>query len=283
MRNWKPTQTVVILFMLLGALTLWEKFLAKIEPIRLSPMMLGSNAFRDIEDLQERLHGLRKDAGATNTLDLYNRDALENAISEYIQRAGVERFEAMLEVYNRSLRALVLFGGSASARLADSPDAADRRLSGIFAPGLMEKISRHVGSDIPLDPWGNPYQLFLGPWPDKLGPIVFRCYSRAYRPKTFLNSNLIPVNSAASDCLTVTLAKEEHGIPAPKSMDIYIWSYGLNGVSDQALFDPSLHYNPPFRQYYRKDAPDRYLGGGDDINNWDASGSSNEFYTGKTP
>lgn len=50
------------------------------------------------------------------------------------------------------------------------------------------------------------------------------------------------------------------------------------GVSDQPRYDPTHAYAPPARQHYREDAPDEYLGGGDDINNWDRDQTFMRFY-----
>lgn len=61
-------------------------------------------------------------------------------------------------------------------------------------------------------------------------------------------------------------------------MGIYIWSLGANGVSDQPRYDPTHVYAPPARQHYRSDAPDEYLGGGDDVNNWDRNQTFMSFY-----
>ncbi len=61
-------------------------------------------------------------------------------------------------------------------------------------------------------------------------------------------------------------------------MDVYIWSLGKNKVSDQPRYDPTHMYAPPARSHYREGAPDEYLGGGDDINNWDRDYTFMWFY-----
>jgi hypothetical protein len=84
-----------------------------------------------------------------------------------------------------------------------------------------------------------------------------------------------------ADALTVTVAGESsstRSYPATPYHEANIWSLGANGVSDQPRYDPTHQYAPPARQYYRSDAPDEYLGGGDDINNWDKNQTFMRFY-----
>jgi hypothetical protein len=138
-------------------------------------------------------------------------------------------------------------------------------MDGIFDPEALSRLGS-TSVELDEDPWGHPYQFFLGPWPKEWGPIVFRVYGE-------------PAEEHVSDSLTVTMSHGSRaGFPAASTLPIYIWSLGANGVSDQPQFDPTGAYGGAPRAHYRADAADRELGGGDDINSWDSKTSWKPLY-----
>lgn len=81
-------------------------------------------------------------------------------------------------------------------------------------------------------------------WPETWGPIVFRVRAEA-------------VNSLERDALTTNLNNVEVvGLPAPRDLDVYIWSFGANRESGQAVYRPSHDYPPPAKQHYRRSDED---------------------------
>ena len=79
------------------------------------------------------------------------------------------------------------------------------------------------------------------------------------------------------------------GIPARNQMETFIWSYGANLRSGQAIFKtPPANYNPnvdpsqyaamPGSPNYDADQEPELKGGGDDINNWDKDQTFMRFY-----
>lgn len=271
------SRILIELLVLSVLLLVWRVFIYKRTPPP-HPAMAYSHAFLNMEEFQRSLQFYLEKAGAPDFHGLYDDQALAKIISQFEMDPGIDPFQARVEVYSRSLRALLRYGGEAPIRLTQSSDEDDMKVSGVFNTVAMERLLPYRGSDIKVDPWGNPYQFFVGPWPADLGPILFRCYDRELRASVLRPSHRPPRYTAPPDQLTIEVDGNERGIPAPDDLELYIWSYGANGVSDQPYYDPSHVYAPPARQYYRKHASDEYLGGGDDINNWDEGYTSQVIY-----
>ncbi len=125
--------------------------------------------------------------------------------------------------------------------------------------------------DIGLDPWNQQYNFWLGPYGTM--PV----FHRSYRSTEAADGRIIgyiydgaaqnaanaevPGNPAADDDVISTLGGEfrGYGFPAPRDKRTYIYSRGPNQLYD-AFITAALLYN--------NDAD--FLGGGDDINNWDS-------------
>ncbi len=235
----------------------------------------GFPVISEIQNIELALTKLRSDAGRSSLRDLFERDAFEKVCAWYELQYGADAFEARTVVYTRAVRALLISG-----RGAKLPDARDDDIMintrKALSADLVHSLGTSYYSDLGNDPWGNPYQIFDGPWPKEMGLRLLRTYRLPVTPP-HLPGDSAPTNP---DALTVTIAGEHpgiRGVPAEYT-DIYIWSLGANGVSDQPRYDPTHVYAPPARQYYRSDAPDEYLGGGDDINNWDRNQTFMSFY-----
>ena len=112
-----------------------------------------------------------------------------------------------------------------------------------------------------------------------MGPIVFRTFD--VQPMTTegmaeeRGDNLLVLNSFDMDDENVRVM---HGWPAEKLSSVYIWSFGENGRSGQAIYDPTHVYALPAGQHYDQDQEPEYQGGGDDINNWDGNQTYMRWY-----
>jgi hypothetical protein len=290
----------VVLFLVVGfGFTAWRDSLT-------SSWRKMAETRNDFFRITEALHILCNDAQIHYVREFYNPDGFREASELYAASAAVDHIEASIEIYSRSLPAILKFGGDAIVQLQESENKLDRQFAGVLEAEVVGRLGNgnwdylQSGEDaysdrLFVDYWGAPCRFFVGPWPEEYGPVVFRCYARKYpSANVFATSPKPKDNSAPADELTVVLKGQERGVPAdglrekePEDWtssesyirDVYIWSYGANGVSDQPRYDPSQTYDPPSRQYYRKDASDAYLGGGDDINNWDSLLSFGVFYS----
>ena len=236
----------------------------------------GFPVMSEIQNIELAMTKVLSDAGLSNLQDLFDRDAFEKVCAWYELQYGADAFEARTVVCTRAVYALLISG-----RGAKLPDAHDDDIMTNTRKALSADLVRSLGTsyfpDIGNDSWGNPYQIFAGPWPKAMGPVLLRTY-RLPVSSSHLQGGSAPANT---DALTVTIAGEYpgmRGVPVGNVTDVYIWSLGANGVSDQPRYDPTRQYAPPARQHYRSDAPDEYLGGGDDINNWDRNQTFMSFY-----
>lgn len=144
-------------------------------------------------------------------------------------------------------------------------------------------VRRRLGDtymDLGKDPWGQLYNFYPGPWravdvnsgdPFEAGIIPFRIYlpntgvpggPKPETPTAYTADVYDPDNP--TDTFTV-------GFPASKSLTMYVWSNGMNLVSNQAD-------NPTYEQIRLDSSVVEevgldYAGGGDDINNWDNDAS----------
>ncbi len=219
----------------------------------------SADALNECTAIDVALGKLLDDAGQGSLGGLFDPAAFKEASTWYAARHGVDAFEASVAVYTRAAYALLREGGGALAMRPPRNDA------------LRPEVVQNLGTEymaLRNDPWGNPYQFFAAPWPEGWGPVVFRDWRDI-------------VDTAQPDALTVTLTGDYPGtlgFPAAAPAHTYIWTFGGNGISDQPRYDRTHEYAPPAWQHYREDAPDHYLGGGDDINNWDTDHSCIMFY-----
>ncbi|MBX3178219.1 MAG: hypothetical protein KF886_12715 [Candidatus Hydrogenedentes bacterium] len=234
------------------------------------------NTMRSIESA---LVKICMDAGVDSISELIEVEEFHRLAPEYAKHAGVNVVQAYIDQYTTVISALLKHGNRAPEVLAIATRQSERALAGTFDPELVQVLAPSYSLLI-HDSWGGPFHFFVGPWPGEWGPIVFRCYGRERRTAYYGPSQSRETrNSMAADPLTVSIDGAEQGIPAEPSLEVYIWSNGANGVSDQPLYDPSHLYLPPVSSHYRNGASDEYMGGGDDINNWDQLETYMHFYS----
>lgn len=145
-------------------------------------------------------------------------------------------------------------------------------------PEVRQKLGTSY-MDIGNDPWGNPYNFWMGPL---RGPVPFRCYRIRDNARDVDDPNFSVIDDAyIYDAAQESLEREDlpgqpaqddgafqdafeyraFGFPASRDLPVYIWSSGPNMQNDGHLL---------MQQGLRVDetAPS-FLGGGDDPNNWD--------------
>lgn len=250
-----------------------ENWMSGVVPGKLAQTV---NSMRSIEST---LVKICMDAGVGSISELIEVEEFHRIALEYARHAEVDIVQSYIELYTTAIGALLNHGNRAPEALAMSTRQSERALAGAFDPELVRALAPSYSLLI-QDYWGGPFYFFVGPWPGDWGPIVFRCYGRERRTAYYGPSQPRETrNSMAADPLTVSIDGSEQGIPAEPSLDVYIWSNGANGVSDQPIYDPSHLYLPPVSSHYRNGASDEYLGGGDDINNWDELETYMHFYS----
>lgn len=145
--------------------------------------------------------------------------------------------------------------------------------------------------DIGLDPWGQIYRAWPGPWrfstagapAGKRWPIPFRIFSidmsntdRASRftvkPDGYEFSPQEVMLYAVDDAMTWP---SEVNRPAQANKPAFLWSYGGNSRSSQMLYQ-AAYGGDPNDWFYSESEED--IAGGDDVNNWDNGNSWQRFY-----
>lgn len=135
--------------------------------------------------------------------------------------------------------------------------------------GINEEIRKKLGTaymtDLAKDPWGNLYHFFPGPWrSSEPNPFRVRIADTSI-PGGFDEGDATVSNYLDSEGETVPFL----GFVAPRDKPMYIYSFGMNLVSNQS-FDTGYAG--------AEDLGDDFVGGGDDINNWDTDSSWAPFY-----
>ncbi len=152
---------------------------------------------------------------------------------------------------------------------------------------LNEEVRRKLGDsymELGKDPWGNLYHIVPGPfnYPDFIAPgsppaVQFRIYQTDTNPATAVPGSV--TNDTAwnpNGIRDVTDPDDPSGpvfsvgFPAPRKQVQYVWCDGKNRSTNQQ-----------FTSTYGADPAEvglDFIGGGDDINNWDGDQSWLTFY-----
>lgn len=219
----------------------------------------------EIKRIEPALLTLLGDAEVENLRDIFDEHAFESAVTRLGSEKDLDNFAAALELYTVSSHELLRKG-----RYARNP-------SNPYRDVLREEVIQRLGGRyydvLAQDPWGNPYQIYPGPWPEEMGPIPFRIHSWRSADGEPANDQLTSstVDSNYGDEITFAW-------PAPTDQTFYIWSKGANGLSGQAVYDPTHEYATPATAHYVGGQEPKLMGGGDDLNNWDQAQSYLQFY-----
>jgi hypothetical protein len=258
----------VEIFVVLAMLVAWAWYVK----FNIAPTFLRKGqpqrAVSEISNIELALTKILSDAGRSSLRELFDPKAFQVAHAAYMAKNSTNSLDASVALYTRATYALLRNGRDGLTISAGWRDSLLETVQLTLNAEVVRSLGTSYISELGNDPWENPYQIFPGPWPEEMGTVLFR---RALEgePSPYSTPE---AGHVLSDALTFTMASEpptKQGLPAFDHMDFYIWSLGENEVSDQPIYDPTQAYAPPVRQHYRKDAPDEYLGGGDDISNWD--------------
>ncbi len=137
-------------------------------------------------------------------------------------------------------------------------------------------VKRKLGSqymDLAADPWGQLYYFYPGPWRDPNDEFGGRVPFRIYFPDLSVPGG--PVTDA--DSVTGVVDPDDPdgepfdvGYPAARDLTVYVWSSGMNLLVNQVGY-PNYDGDPA-------EVGLDFIGGGDDINNWDNDQSWQGFY-----
>lgn len=254
----------------------------------------ATKALGDIKGMELALTKMVADADRSDLNHLFN----PNGVRAVLGIAGpltAEQFGAAQLLYTRTLYALLREGRAA---LTDSDPTLASQLSQLYgitfsgnygdilAQDVVKKLGTSYLEDIATDPWGNIYQIWPGPWKRGVSvaggadtnPIPFRIF--------ISQSDGLPGTKAGGrgDGWTVTAydpgqdVDETVGYAAPRDKLAFIWSFGANMVSSQAIYGSQPHAGGNAEVCYDINQGAEFAGGGDDVNNWDNGQSYMRFY-----
>ena len=250
-----------------------------------------------------------KDANASSLDCFFDPDNVADYLADGIVQGGANpiritgmlsagQFRRAQEMYTRTLSAMLMNGRNI---LNQSDNEMHISYADILCHDRVKQLAPFYLNDVEVDPWGNPYLLFPGPWPKNNDPLASAKEPngnlnifRIFMPSLYSGMPLLPgqrPSYAKPDALTInfapdtppeqvaevqdpdTLEYEVYGYSAPRDMKVFIYSLGKNMVSGQAIYSNSVY---SWKSY---DGEDRLTwGGGDDINNWDWDQSWMRFY-----
>lgn len=225
-------------------------------------------AMTEISNIELAITKMLSDAKTDHLRDFFDDAAFDEAVARLGRERALAPFEASVEIYTHSTYVLLRKG----------QHALDPAFTDDYTPVLIPSVVKRLVStyypELAFDPWGELYRIFPGPWPEDMGPVVFRNYS----PPTPGDKKIVADTLLMSGLDIETGEPLTFGVPAPSNQDVYIWSFGANLLSGQPIYDPSHVYAPPAQQHYEAGQEPELMGGGDDINNWDRHQTFMRFY-----
>ncbi len=277
----------------------------------------ANRAHAEIASMELAITSMVSTADRAYLRDLFDLREINRLLrlNNYVDSNGLvtqDGFEALQELFTRTTYALLRQGRATlndyDMDIRDSfptfgdGGGGDFLYSYILNNDVVQRLGSSYLPDISFDPWGeNLYQVFPGPWPlsfpagddfpelslaqrvpngdgtvQDLLPIPFRTYII-----TEAEQNNLPGQRRASsrpDGYTISVydpvvgTDVRVGYPATREKDIFIWSYGGNLINGQPFYRP-VDENNIYRQQ-----EEEYMGGGDDVNNWDNGRSWMRFY-----
>lgn len=257
----------------------------------------ATRAQAEVESIQTSLVKMAGDAGVDNVARLFDKTKLYTAIGT--TEAAVEafrtavprksilteaQFDLLRETYTNSFYALLREG-----RLV----LTDPAIVDVFDTDAVQKLGTNY-MNLEFDPWGKMYQIFPGPWErSDFGNCIFRTYLPEEKTKDLpgqrrtydegeglmLNDGK-PAGDSVDDPDTGEVLDPVIGLSAPRDVPAFIYSYGQNLISGQALYRqidlPDVL--PCDKACYESGQEPILMGGGDDVNNWDKGASWGRFY-----
>jgi len=209
------------------------------------------NAEATITNVEITLTGMLADAGTKDFSQFFT----EYPHVKPDDTVDMYEMERLIDLHTQAMYVLLRQG-----RNAELPDE--------FVPqeGLLQKLGTSYMPNLETDPWDNLYRFYIGPWPNGV-PIQFRSYELDGYVAGLKNPKKYETDEVVIEGLPYK-GDGGYGISAPRDKPIYIWSLGKNRQSDQGHFFTETDVS----------IPPEYLGGGDDINNWDDRKGWKLFY-----
>jgi len=269
-----------------------------------------TRAMADIRGIEAGLTEILADANRSQLEQIFNPDQvrLAAAQSPFVDPSiwpprTPDEFRVVQELYTTALYGLLRSGRQVIGQGGDStPSGVAFTYELVIRPEILAKLGLGYVPDLGTDPWGNLYNIYPGPWRARRGaervPVPFRVF---LPPETDL-----PGAGLKPDDLTITQGRNPYSVnqfaffdsqgrqygvdpevnpvslPAESNRIAFIWSNGANLTNSQALYDvDQLLADPPdLNLLYGINAGNdpEFVGGGDDINNWDPSNSFSRFY-----
>ena len=271
-RSYWHTVRSIILFAALG-FVLYSVFL----PGPPRPLWIArgkaTQAVSEINGIELGVTKMLSDAGSRNLRDFFDDSAFSDAVARLGRERAMAPFEASVEIYSHCTYALLRKGRHALDPVIfnDYPS--------VLKPALVKRLANSYYPELAFDPWGELYRIFPGPWPEDMGPVIFRIFLPTPPSRLSPGETASATDSLLMSGLDIDTGEPlTFGVPAPSNQDAYIWSFGANLVSGQPVYDPSHAYAPPAQQHYDASQELELCGGGDDINNWDRNQTFMRFY-----
>jgi len=264
----------------------------------------ATRALADISSMETALTEVLADAGRSSLEQLFEPGCSGIDCPVGVQPYGVANFM-------KNQKGLLNWPPVTQAEFAQATTLYSRALIGILRSGrnvlgsgqdeygfsyaniLKTDVVSKLGTsyiDIGLDPWGNLYNVYPGPWTARLNtvnqqnvpvslraPIPFRIYTKTDAEQSLPGASTIQTDSLVTIYDDPDSSPIDIGFPAQGNQIAFIWSNGANLLSSQVLYS-GLGYTPPASQYYDLNQGEDYQGGGDDVNNWDPANSWGRFY-----
>lgn len=242
-------------------------------PMRWIDHGTATRAITEINNIELGITKMLSDAGSTNLRDFFDDAAFGEAVARLGRERAMAPFEASVELYTSSLYALLRKG-----RAAIDPEINEH--AEVLRPELVKQLGTSYIPELEFDPWGQLYRIVPGPWPEDMGPVIFRTLlpPAPDYPTRPGEKKIVPDALLMSGIDFETGEPLTFGVPARSNLEAYIWSFGTNLISGQPIYDPSHAYAPPVQQHYEAGQEPELCGGGDDINNWDRDQTFMRFY-----
>lgn len=218
-----------------------------------------ARALTDIRGADTALTAALTDAGKssfTHFLSCEGRQYL-GLLGQFMIQDPIEGYKVAQGFYNTLFYEILRRGRDAEVIVQAWPSCDTGILLqqiNVIDPEVKSKLAPSY-LDVQADPWGAPYRFWI---PDKNSAPQHRSYRGSPyvwdQTKRAEESAEIPGQPNADGM---------EGFPADKQKPVYIFSLGANELVDaylpiQLLYSPTGQLNPV------------YLGGGDDVNNWDS-------------
>lgn len=243
----------------------------------------ATQAMTEIANIETAITKILSDAGRSSLNDLIDHGAVRSVFGGAdIGTWTAAQFEDAVELYSNAMYVLLRRGREA----ANIPEG------GIFKKDVIRTLGLDYFTDLGTDPWGKLYQFFPGPWSPRFDLIVFRSYLP--KPGTGIPGDDTDVPDALTlvdgangvsfvedDLIDLATTNDGIGYPANDREAVYVWSFGANGITGQAQFTPGAYNaapNPGSLANYTGEQEPEFMGGGDDINNWDRAQTFMRFY-----